>query len=138
MTQTHMSDNKRAIRVAAAIIRINGKYLLSKRLEHLHQGGKWEFPGGKIESDESVEQALVRELQEELGITPTVQTRYHELEFDYPEKRVQLYFQLVENFNGEPAGKEGQLVKWFSKNELLALTFPDANEPILKLIEAEK
>ena len=125
------------IRVAAAIIEQDGQFLLSKRLDHLHQGGKWEFPGGKIERDETIEQALVRELQEEIDITATSQKRFHELTFDYPEKRVTLYFQWVSAFTGEPKGNEGQLVQWFSKAELLELPFPDANVPVLKLIKQQ-
>ncbi|MDA8622174.1 NUDIX domain-containing protein, partial [Psychrosphaera sp.] len=99
--------------------------------------GKWEFPGGKIELNESVSEALVRELQEELGITATSQVSFHELVFDYPEKRVQLYFQLVTDFNGEPNGQEGQAVQWFSKEELLTLPFPDANQPVLAMLKAQ-
>ncbi len=128
---------QKVVRVAAAIIQQGDRFLLSKRLDHLHQGGKWEFPGGKIELNETVSAALVRELQEELGITATHQSDFHELVFDYPEKRVQLYFQLVTEFNGEPEGKEGQAVQWFSKKELLTLPFPDANKPVLAMLETQ-
>jgi 8-oxo-dGTP diphosphatase len=76
---------KKTINVAAAVIYVNGLYLLSKRLDHQHQGGKWEFPGGKIENDESTEQALVRELKEELNIGVTEQSHYMSLSFEYQE-----------------------------------------------------
>ena len=126
----------KVVRVAAAIIEKNGQFLLSKRLEHLHQGGKWEFPGGKIEADESVEQALIRELQEELAITAIEQKHFESLTFSYPEKTVELHFQLVSEFEGTATGVEGQEVKWFSKTELLQLPFPDANVPVLEKIKA--
>lgn len=126
----------KVIRVAAAIIEREGLFLLSKRPEHLHQGGKWEFPGGKIEQDETVEQAMVRELQEELDITATEQREFDSLTFDYPEKTVQLFFQWVSHFEGTPKGVEGQEVKWFSKTELLGLPFPDANVSVLQKINA--
>lgn len=124
------------IRVAAAIIERNGQFLLSKRLDHLHQGGKWEFPGGKIEADETVEQALIRELREELNITATEQRQFEQLTFDYPEKTVELHFQWVSEFTGEARGVEGQEVKWFSKTELLQLPFPDANVPVLEKLKS--
>lgn len=124
--------NKKAIQVAAAIIERDGQFLLSKRPEHLHQGNKWEFPGGKLEAGESVADALSRELQEELAIQITTQRAFEHLTYDYPEKTVQLFFQWVSEFEGTPVGVEGQEVKWFSKSELLQLTFPDANQPILE------
>ncbi|QTH63602.1 8-oxo-dGTP diphosphatase MutT [Psychrosphaera ytuae] len=126
----------KTIRVAAAIIERDGQFLLSKRLDHLHQGGKWEFPGGKIEAGETVEQALTRELQEELNITATSQSQFEQLTFDYPEKTVELHFQWVSEFKGEAEGVEGQEVKWFSKTELLQLPFPDANVPVLEKLKS--
>lgn len=126
----------KVIRVAAAIIERDGQFLLSKRLDHLHQGGKWEFPGGKIEADETVEQALTRELLEELAIDVTSQSPFESLTFAYPEKTVQLHFQWVDGFTGEAKGVEGQEVNWFSKTELLELPFPDANVPVLEKIKA--
>ena len=126
---------KKHIRVAAAVIFIDGKFLLSKRKADQHQGNKWEFPGGKIDGDESVEQALVRELQEELGIEVKDQQEFMSLDFEYPEKKVSLYFQLVTAFSGQETGKEGQLVSWFNDKEIQQLEFPDANLPVLKKIK---
>ncbi|MDO6719226.1 8-oxo-dGTP diphosphatase MutT [Psychrosphaera sp. 1_MG-2023] len=125
------------IHVAAAIIYRNGQFLLSKRQSHQHQGGKWEFPGGKVESGETVQQALIRELKEEINIEVTTTSPFHSLKFDYPEKTVKLDFLLVSEFDGEEAGLEGQEVSWFDKSELLALTFPDANVPVLAKIRDE-
>ena len=76
------------IHVVAAVIRSEGKILLSKRLDHVHQGGKWEFPGGKVETDEAVTAALVRELQEELAITPTDFQPLIQIHHDYPDKHI--------------------------------------------------
>lgn len=126
---------KKTINVAAAIIHIEDKFLLSKRLDHQHQGGKWEFPGGKIESDESIEQALSRELKEELNIDVKTQSDFMSLSFEYPEKHVNLHFKLVTEFDGQPKGVEGQMVQWFSKAQLLELTFPDANVPVVDKIQ---
>lgn len=124
----------KTINVVAAVIYVNGKFLLSKRLDHLHQGGKWEFPGGKIEQNETAQDALSRELKEELNITPVSSSPYYQLQFDYPEKQVHLSFWLVSQIEGEPTGVEGQPVAWFDKSELANLTFPDANAPLLENI----
>ena len=126
---------KKTINVAAAVIYVDGLFLLSKRLDHQHQGGKWEFPGGKIENDESTEQALVRELKEELNVDVTKQAPFMSLSFEYPEKHVNLHFQLVTEFNGQETGVEGQTVQWFTKNDLITLTFPDANAPVVNKIK---
>ena len=128
---------KKQIRVAAAIIYADGKFLLSKRKEDQHQGGKWEFPGGKIETGETIEAALARELNEELAVRVTEQSHFHSLDFEYPEKHVSLVFQLVSGFEGTARGVEGQEVAWFSKAQLADLTFPDANVPVLDKIAAE-
>ena len=126
---------KKTINVAAAVIYVDDLFLLSKRLEHQHQGGKWEFPGGKIEDGESTEQALSRELKEELNIDIIEQSAFMSLSFEYPEKHVNLHFQLVTNFSGKEQGVEGQQVEWFTKNDLITLTFPDANAPVVNKIK---
>lgn len=126
---------KKTINVAAAVIYVDGLFLLSKRLDHQHQGGKWEFPGGKIEDGESTEQALTRELKEELNIDVTEQSSFMSLSFEYPEKYVNLHFQLVTDFSGKEQGAEGQQVEWFTKNDLIKLTFPDANVPVVNKIK---
>ena len=128
---------KKHIRVAAAIIYRDQQFLLSKRKGDQHQGGKWEFPGGKIEHGESIDTALARELKEELDIEIDEQSHFHSLDFEYPEKHVSLVFQLVTDFDGLARGVEGQEVAWFSKAELMGLTFPDANVPVLEKIQAE-
>jgi 8-oxo-dGTP diphosphatase len=128
---------KKTINVAAAVIYANGLFLLSKRLDHQHQGGKWEFPGGKIEESENTEQALLRELKEELNIDVLEQSHFMSLSFEYPEKHVNLHFQLVTQFDGKEQGNEGQQVQWFTKAELITLTFPDANVPVVDKIQQQ-
>ncbi|MEH8019911.1 8-oxo-dGTP diphosphatase MutT [Rheinheimera metallidurans] len=108
--------------------------LLALRSAKQHQGGKWEFPGGKVEPSESVQQALLRELHEEIGINVTASCALMQLEYHYPEKTVQLDVWLVSEFTGEPQGREGQPLRWVSVAELGDITFPDANQPIVQRI----
>jgi len=120
--------------VAAIIVGQDGRLLLSKRLKHQHQGDKWEFPGGKLEAGEIPQQAIIRELYEELGIIVQAnQIRLFEIiTHAYSEKTVQLMFWLVLNFEGLPVGKEGQTIGWFGRAELVNLVFPEANQPIVE------
>lgn len=75
---------------------------------------KWEFPGGKIESGETPEEALVRELQEEVGITPVGATLFDKLEYQFPDRHITLWFWLVENWEGDPGEKRGNPVTGWS------------------------
>jgi 8-oxo-dGTP diphosphatase len=119
------------ILVAAAVIRREGKILIAQRPQDKHQGGLWEFPGGKVEEGEPVQQALVRELEEELGITATSARPLIRITHDYPDKSVCLDVWEVSAFTGEAHGREGQPVRWVSDDELAGYEFPAANHPIL-------
>jgi 8-oxo-dGTP diphosphatase len=108
-----------------------GKILISLRHADLHQGGLWEFPGGKIETSETAEQALARELKEELNITVTAATPLITVSHQYPDRFVQLNVFLVEQFSGEAKSLEGQPFKWVTPAELEHYAFPAANQPII-------
>jgi 8-oxo-dGTP diphosphatase len=110
------------------------RILIAQRPQHVHQGGLWEFPGGKIEPGESVEQALARELAEELAIEIGVGQPLLQVEHDYGDKAVLLDVWWVREFTGEPHGREGQLWRWASVTELALLPFPAANQPIIAAI----
>ena len=121
--------------VAAAIINSKGEVLLARRPPHAHQGGLWEFPGGKIENGEDVQQALVRELHEELGIDvdncrPLIRVHHR-----YPDKSVLLDIWRVNRFHGEAQGREGQPVRWVRTQELDQYNFPAANIPIVQAVK---
>ena len=126
------------VEVAVGVIKRNELYFMTKRLEHVHQGGKWEFPGGKIEANETAEQALMRELQEEVNIIVVNSSSLITIEHDYGDKIVSLKVYLVEKFDNEPKALEGQKEGWFSYNELLALDLPAANAEILNALAAVK
>ncbi|WP_415887120.1 Nudix family hydrolase [Neptuniibacter sp. QD37_6] len=116
---------------AAAIWNSKHELLIAKRPDDKHQGGLWEFPGGKVESGEAVLDALSRELDEELGIRLTQAEKLIEVPYHYPDKSVLLDVYSITEFEGEPWGKEGQPVRWVKLDELEGYEFPAANKPIL-------
>jgi len=108
-----------------------GNVLIARRPDHLHQGGLWEFPGGKVEAHETVEEALRRELQEELAITigsavPLISVRHA-----YPDRQIRLEVFRVDRFDGEPAGMLGQAFEWVKPDGLTHYPFPAANRPVV-------
>lgn len=119
------------VEVAVGVIKCDNKIYISKRANELHQGGKWEFPGGKREANESIEDALVRELSEEIGIQVTTQSPFMLIEHDYGDKKVRLDVRLVEGFEGNAHHQEGQQSLWVHISDLNKFTFPDANMPII-------
>lgn len=123
------------LEVVAAVIRgADGKVLVAQRPIDKHQGGKWEFPGGKVEQGESRRSALGRELKEELGIEISSSTRLISVYHEYEDKAIYLDVYEVTNWQGEPSGCEGQPVKWLDPDELKDYEFPAANTPILEAV----
>ncbi len=124
-----------AVHVAVGVI-VNkaGQILISRRSPHAHQGGLWEFPGGKVEAGETLEQALFRELKEELGIETQEYSPLLQLRHDYADKAVLLDVCIVREFQGEARGMEGQALQWVTGEELDSYSFPAANEAINEAI----
>ena len=120
---------------AAAIFNDRDELLITRRAAHRHQGNLWEFPGGKLEPDEPAEQALIRELQEELGITPTRFRPLITVTHHYPDKAVRLQVFQVDAFTGEPHGHEGQPLAWVARTALSDYPFPAANLPIVAAVQ---
>jgi len=121
-----------SIHVAVGVIRNDrGDILITRRPDHVHQGGLWEFPGGKREPGEAVDQALRRELREELGITLLSSTPLMRIQHRYPDRRVILDVYEVEAFLGQPHGREEQPLVWVRPEKLDRYPFPEANRPIL-------
>ncbi|MFT6614418.1 MAG: 8-oxo-dGTP diphosphatase [Halopseudomonas sp.] len=124
-----MSPNR--IHVMAAVIRRDGRTLIARRPETAHQGGLWEFPGGKLETGEERLDGLRRELLEELGISVTSARPLIDISHDYADKSVRLDVWLVDGFEGEAHGAEGQPIRWVTTAELSEYAFPAANKPIV-------
>ena len=104
--------------VAAVIHNAQGQLLIAQRPLHKHQGGLWEFAGGKVDANETPAQALVRELQEELGITATHYRPLLTVEHHYPDKSVRLQVFRVTAFEDEAHGAEGQPTVWVNPEQL--------------------
>lgn len=120
------------VHVAAAVIRDRDqRILIARRADSQHQGGLWEFPGGKLEPGEAPRAALVRELREELGIEVKAARPLIKVAHDYPDKQVLLDVWEVCEFAGEPHGAEGQPLAWVSARQLPGYEFPEANRPIV-------
>jgi 8-oxo-dGTP diphosphatase len=119
------------IEVAVGVIKQGNKIYISKRADDLHQGGKWEFPGGKREANETIVQTLTRELSEEIGIQVTQQSPFLLIEHDYGDKKVRLDVRLVEDFEGEASHQEGQQSQWVDISALNQFNFPAANKVII-------
>ncbi|GHD26024.1 8-oxo-dGTP diphosphatase MutT [Parahalioglobus pacificus] len=122
---------KRVHVAVGVIVNEQGQVLLTRRHNDAHQGGLWEFPGGKVEAGESVVDALARELAEELGISVLASRPLIEVSHDYGDKHVLLDVYLIEKFGGSPAGMEGQPMVWAPVTDLDGYEFPAANVPIV-------
>ena len=110
------------------------RVLICRRAADVHQGGAWEFPGGKLEPGERPESALRRELEEEIGVRIISARPLIRLRHDYPDRRVLLDVWRVESYSGKAAGQEGQPTKWVVPQQLARYRFPAANLPIIKAL----
>ena len=109
--------------------------LLTRRADDAHQGGLWEFPGGKVEPGEALEDALARELREELGIEMGRISPLLEVRHDYGDKAVFLDIHVVWEFEGMARGLEDQPLAWVPVAELSKYDFPAANQPIVVAVK---
>jgi 8-oxo-dGTP diphosphatase len=126
---------RRHVHVAAAAVADgNGCILIQRRPVGVHQGGLWEFPGGKLEPGECAEEALARELLEELGIRlrrfrPLIRTHH-----DYGDRHVVLDVFRVDEYDGDPVGREGQPLAWVAPDAMDATIFPAADRPVINAL----
>jgi mutator protein MutT len=119
--------------VVAAVIEDDGRFLVTRRQDGVHLAGLWEFPGGKIDPDETHAAALRREIREELDTDIEVGELILATTHAYPEKTVTLYFYRG-TLLGPPRALLGQEMRWVSRDEMLTLGFPDADEELIRIL----
>ncbi len=123
------------IEVSAGLVFRDGKLLITQRHADAHLGGLWEFPGGKVECDETFESCVVRELREELGIEVTVRELVETIEHDYGDKRVLLKFFRCEWLANEPQALGCPAFRWITREELSFYKFPAADARLLERLQ---
>ena len=127
-----------ATHVAVGIVRNErGEVLIARRKEGAHQGGLWEFPGGKVEPGETAPQALRRELREELGIAAGPLAPFLRIPHDYGDRQVILDVWQVQSYTGAPRPQEGQPLIWAPPRNLPRYPFPAPNTPIITALLAQ-
>ncbi len=122
--------------VAAAVIEREGRILVTKRPEGVHLEGHWEFPGGKCAPGETLQQCLVRELREELGVDAAVGPELLSTSHDYGDRRVELHFFRC-SLESDPRPQLGQEMRWVERRELAALQFPPADTELIALLTCQ-
>ncbi|MFK7865164.1 MAG: Nudix family hydrolase [Pseudohongiellaceae bacterium] len=131
-----MLSAEKVVHVAVGVVRSrDGRVLVSLRHPDAHQGGLWEFPGGKVEPGETVKAALCREFSEELGIFPTVCFPLKKIAHSYGDRKVLLDVWMIQAYQGEPQGLEGQQIDWQKVESLQFDQFPAANKPIIDALK---
>lgn len=123
---------------AAALVDADGRVLVAQRPVGKHLAGTWEFPGGKVEPGESPEDALVRELKEELGIDTSASclapTGF--ASHAYEQFHLVLLLFACRRWHGRPVGQAGEAVRWVRVPELFQLDMPPADRPLIGLLQA--
>lgn len=122
------------IRVSVGLVEQDDCILVAKRHPHQHQGGLWEFPGGKVEVDEAPLAALKRELKEEVDLDIADAVQLFTIQHDYHDKSVELIIFKVTAFDGVAQHCEGQELKWLPITELHTIDVPQANQRIVDYI----
>ena len=129
-----MESKRQKVVVAILYNENRDRILVSRRDDAKHQGGVWEFPGGKADTGETDWQALSRELHEELGITAVSGRYYRTVDYDYGEIKLSIRVWFVDVWTGIAAGKEAQPVNWIDISSLHELRFPPANAKIISML----
>jgi 8-oxo-dGTP diphosphatase len=112
----------------------SGEILVARRPEHAHQGGLWEFPGGKLDGTEDARAGLSRELEEELGIQVQAARPLIRVRHEYSDRAVLLDVWRVNAWRGQVHGREGQELRWLDTQALMTLAMPAADVPVVSAV----
>ncbi len=133
-----MENRKNISIVAAAIIEKNGRVLIAKRRQSSKFGGRWEFPGGKVEKGETPEQCLKRELKEELAVTAEIGSLYCTSEYSYtPYQTIRLLAYRTTAVSGAFDLNDHEEVRWVEPANLDRYIFLEADRPIVEKLTKE-
>ena len=125
------------VEVAAGLICREGRYLIARRKAGVHLAGFWEFPGGKREAGETLEECLQRELFEELNIHIDVPLPFQIIRHQYPEKTVELHFFICRIESGDATAMDCAEIRWVWPHELDAFEFPPADRPVVEALQRQ-
>ncbi len=128
----------KVIEVAAGLIAQEGRYLIARRKAGVHLGGYWEFPGGKREAGETLEECLQRELREELNVCIDLPLPFQIVRHEYPEKIVELHFFRCRIESGEAVAQDCAELRWVYPHEMAAFQFPPADQAIITALQQER
>ncbi len=122
--------------VAAAVVRRGDAYLVTRRLKGTHLEGLWEFPGGKCEPGEALEECLRREIVEELGVHVDIKHLLLSTHHTYDSRHIELHFFAcdLDGLDAEPHPRLGQEIRWADRSELPRLAFPPADAELIQLL----
>ncbi len=122
--------------VAAAVVRRGDAYLVTRRLKGTHLEGLWEFPGGKCEPGEALEECLRREIVEELGVNVDIKHLLLSTQHTYDSRQIELHFFAcdLDGLDAEPRPRLGQEIRWAHRSELPQLAFPPADAELIQLL----
>jgi 8-oxo-dGTP diphosphatase len=134
MDQTKVMSQRQAIAIAIVPSPDRQRVLVARRPEHTHQGGLWEFPGGKQRQDETMEECLARELLEECDIRAGGSLPLLRFHYDYPDRELFFDVRVVEQWSGRPRAGEGQELEWRDLNSLDESEFPPPNGRIIRAL----
>jgi 8-oxo-dGTP diphosphatase len=126
----------RTVVVAAAVIERGDQVLVTRRHAGAHLGGLWEFPGGKCEPGESLRDCLVRELQEELGVSVSIGGQLLETTHTHADRHIELHFFRCD-LATEPTPALGQEMRWIDRRDLASLEFPPADAELVRRLSGE-
>ena len=119
--------------VTAAVVEIDGRFLVTRRQKGVHLEGFWEFPGGKCDRDETLKDCLARELLEELDVAARVGAELFATTHTYPDRSVEIHFFRCELL-GDPQPVLGQEMQWVRREDLATLAFPPADAELIAML----
>ena len=137
LQRSRQSIMAKVVEVAAGLICEDGRYLIAKRRTGVHLAGLWEFPGGKREQGETLEECLQRELYEELNIRIDIPVPFRIIRHEYPEKTVELHFFRCSIGEGRATPLDSAEIRWVYPSEMGQYQFPPADRPIIEALQRD-